>query len=1027
MKHKKTMFFPVDIINKLQKKTSYGGLTDGAIVLLLEDLAFSIKRNILLEFENRYESFDCYNLCVEHKETLFGYFPETNTDESVPGFDLEKKRYIKDTLVGLSLKKPFCCFGTKKSFREKKIPKNTSQKTHQVIFKKGDLASIQKILESLAGLGYSKNNITSEPGDFSIRGDILDVFPHHFKNPFRLSINFNLIDSIALYDPSTQLVLKNMENLVLSDLKKTAEVVDMVGLIEHHPESLLLKMKKTKTGYIISPKKPKKHTNISLSDLSLKKGAKEKREELYIKSRSFKKTYYVGELKMDLLPYKPRVKTRGFLRSGFYSKDLSLLVVSENDVFSKQKQFGRWVPLSKDVQIGKNKSFLSQLSVGDYIVHRVFGLGLFKGILEKKGNQPESLEIEYKNNARVFVSLDQLFLVHRYIGSKQKPKLSTLGSKKWVAEIKKAKKSAENVALEILDVYSKKNNGRGFLYVKENDIDNELKNSFSFIETPDQTKAIRDVLKDMNKETPMDRLVCGDVGFGKTEVAIRAIFKSYLSDRLSIVLCPTTILANQHYITCKERLGSFGVSVDLLSRFQTQKKQKEILKKLENKKTDVLIGTHRLLSKDVCLPNLGILVIDEEHRFGVRHKEQIRSLRTGLDTLTLTATPIPRTLQQSLVGLRDISIMASPPRSRRPIYTSIRYFDWGLIITKITFELQRGGQVYFLHNDTKSIPLIVKKLQEHFKENVITGASGKMSSRNLENRVLSFFQGQVDVLVCTTIIESGLDVTNANTIIINDSQNFGLSQLYQIRGRVGRGKKQAHCLLLVPKKTLDRDAFMRLKSLEKNTALGSGYNISMNDLEIRGAGSVFGYKQSGHISSVGFELYCDFLNAELKKAKGFEKGKCAPPKIICARRAEISDKYIQNPSFRLDYYYRVSRCVSYDEVISIEKELLKVFGEPPEETTLLLNLSKVKAVFTETPVDKIEILKNCVSLSIGKNYSFFNYDSFFVNVGKYKNKNIKKHYFENTKEKNIKVSFILNNINKETSFLLSFVRLFDAQ
>ena len=398
-----------------------------------------------------------------------------------------------------------------------------------------------------------------------------------------------------------------------------------------------------------------------------------------------------------------------------------------------------------------------------------------------------------------------------------------------------------------------------------------LKKSFPFVETKDQQKAIEDVYSDMNKNTPMDRLICGDVGFGKTEVALRAIFKCSLSSKQCLFLCPTTVLADQHYISCKTRLEPLGVKVVLLSRFKTKKEQEKIINSLENGFVDVVVGTHRALSSDVSFYDLGLLVIDEEHRFGVTHKEKIRKVKENIDILTLTATPIPRTLQQSLVGFRSVSLIQTHPKSRKPINTFVRYFNWSICFEYINRELQRDGQVFFLHNETKTLDLYKQKLKNQFPKHNIEAIHGKQPVKDIEKIILGFFNGLIDILVCTTIIESGLDIPNANCIIVNNAHKFGLSQLYQIRGRVGRSEKQAHCLLFIPQIKITGDAKMRLKSLQKLTSLGSGYDVSLKDLEIRGAGSLFGYKQSGHVSSVGFEMYCNLLKEEISKVSKVNK------------------------------------------------------------------------------------------------------------------------------------------------------------
>ena len=528
----------------------------------------------------------------------------------------------------------------------------------------------------------------------------------------------------------------------------------------------------------------------------------------------------------------------------------------------------------------------------------------------------------------------------------------------------------------------------------------------------------------MNKPSPMDRLICGDVGFGKTEIAIRAIFKAYLSDKLSVFLCPTTILADQHYMTCHDRLASLGLSVGLLSRFKSKAQQTQIIKDLFNRKVDVLVGTHRILSKDVVLTNLGLLIIDEEHRFGVKDKETIRRIREGVDVLTLTATPIPRTLQQSLVGLKDISVMLTPPETRKPIVTFVKYFDWSLVFSRVEFELSRSGQVYFLNNDISTIPSTVDRLRKRFPNNRVAGASGKMSSKDLELVVLAFFNGEIDVLVCTTIIESGLDVTNANSIIIRDAQNLGLAQLYQIRGRVGRGYKQGYCHLLIPKKPLEKSAFKRLRSLEQNTALGSGYNISMEDLEIRGAGSIFGHKQSGHITTVGFQMYCDLLSIEIQRTKSEDGVVQKAPHVTTSFQLDIDSGYIENMSLRIDYYYRVGSATSVEQLNKIEKELVDVFGPMPDKTKNLLLVAFLKVRYKPTPVSQIDIQDSVLKIVIQP----LNEEEqlvFLSRVGVYKHKVLESVRFKEISGGLLGVFLNVSGAEHIFELLFDFVHLFD--
>ena len=704
------------------------------------------------------------------------------------------------------------------------------------------------------------------------------------------------------------------------------------------------------------------------------------------------------------------------------SESISTLFVSENEINSKRKTSDRWAPIQEDKRVVIDRNSISNINHGDFVVHRDFGIGVYLGVKERNGK--EVVSIEYQDAALVYVSLDQVNLVHKYIGAGKAPKVSSLGSKRWGAEVARAKKAAEDIALDVLRGYSNKNILRPFEYVKENDLDNILSRSFSFIETPDQKKAINKVYSDMNKPSPMDRLICGDVGFGKTEIAIRAIFKAYLSDKLSVFLCPTTILADQHYMTCHDRLTSLGLSVGLLSRFKSKAQQTQIIKDLFNRKIDVLVGTHRILSKDIVLTNLGLLIIDEEHRFGVKDKETIRRIREGVDVLTLTATPIPRTLQQSLVGLKDVSIMLTPPETRKPIITFVKYFDWSLVFSRVEFELSRSGQVYFLNNDISTIPSTVDRLRKRFPNNRIAGASGKMSSKDLEVVVLAFFNGEVDVLVCTTIIESGLDVTNANSIIIRDAQNLGLAQLYQIRGRVGRGYKQGYCHLLIPKKPLEKSAFRRLRSLEKNTALGSGYNISMEDLEIRGAGSIFGHKQSGHITTVGFQMYCDLLSIEIQKTKSEDGVVQKAPNVTTSFQPDISSDYIENMSLRIDYYYRIGSATSVEQLNKIEKELVDVFGPIPDKTKKLLLVASLKNRYKSTPVSQIDIQDSVLKIVVQP----FNEEEqlvFLSRVGIYKHKTLESVRFKEVSGGLLGVFLNVSGSGDVFDLLFDFVHLFD--
>ena len=1022
----RSLIFPERAHRSLVEGGSVVGLTlDSTPIFFKEHVTFRGSA-FFTEFSNEDMAFGFYASCIDFNEDFFVFYPSSQTKESIPGFGLEAERFRKESLVKLGSNDSFCCVGSTNSFKELSIPKNIREGATKQTFNVGHSIDIAVVSETLFSVGYKKCNTTTDPGTYSLRGDVLDVFPYHFRNPFRFSFNFDKIESIALYDPNTQLTIKKIEKLSLFDYKKESKTVDNIDVIEHSGLTGLIRV--SVSGEDVSLVTGSKNGQVNLGlkkvDLSGKTANKRAQSALSL-SLNANKRVFVGKeggvgFKFFESGYFTDVEP-GSINFSFLSEILSTAIISENDIKSIKRTKSRWSPLLGQERSALDKNSIARTSVGDFVVHRDFGIGVYQGIKTK--NDRESIEIEYGNNTLVYVSLEQISLVHRYVGSGKKPKVSTLGSKKWASEVKKARAAAENVAIDVFRGYSNKTQPRSFNYTKENDLDGLLSQSFSFIETPDQKTAIGDVFSDMNNSIPMDRLVCGDVGFGKTEVAIRAIFKAFLSDKVSVFLCPTTILADQHYMTCHERLGALGVSISLLSRFKSKTEQTEIIKNLKLEKVDVLIGTHRVLSGDVDIPNLGLLIIDEEHRFGVKHKETIKKIRDGVDVLTLTATPIPRTLQQTLVGLKDVSIMLTPPKTRRPILTTVKYFDWSLVFSRIEFELSRSGQVYFLNNDITSIPSTVDRLSSKFPDFVVAGASGKMKSKELESAVLSFFKGEINILVCTTIIESGLDVTNANSIIIKDAQNFGLAQLYQIRGRVGRGDRQAYCHLLVPRTELDRSAFKRLRSLERNTALGSGYNISMQDLEIRGAGAVFGHKQSGHMSLVGFQMYCDLLSEEIKKKTNPDNVNYITPQIKTSLPANIEETYVESMSSRVDFYYKIGTISTLERVETIKKELVDVFGPTPTPTKNLIAVAELKTLYKKTPFvyinhenKKIELIANEVEKGL--------LPSFLSRVGGFTHPQVVNINFKDKKDGRMGVDVNLLKAAAAFDVLFSFARLF---
>tara|TARA_B100000900_G_scaffold186840_1_gene158340 strand:- start:2003 stop:5098 length:3096 start_codon:yes stop_codon:yes gene_type:complete len=1002
-------------------------LTTDAVIIFLQELVLYASKNILLSLQNQEEAFDFYNKGQEHDRSVYTYFPESVGDNSVPGFEKENVRHQKESKLKTSSYNGVVCVGTPVSFKEKIVSRQYKKGIKQLDLFVDLKLKRDDLIDFLESLRYTRVEIVEKPSEYNFRGDVLDFFPPLFKNPVRISFFFNKIESICVFDPENQQPTNNLKKIKIKE-STDLQALDNINLIEHSCSSLLFVYNVNKGELILSGSRCKESFSFSFSSISLNQRFDHKTKSTYLPFlKRFDRLYYVSKNTDKVPDFLKEFSVNviyGSIENGFWSKDQEILVLSENDFFDIYSQSGRWQPKQSTTALEVTVENLSRLKNGDLVVHESFGVGLYRGPIEKtfKMGVREGVELEYKNNTTLFVSMDQLGFIHRYVGSGKKPALSALGSKKWQNEVKKAKESAKEVVYELFNLYSKKNTKRSFVYDKENDLDGVLSSSFSFVETPDQKKAFRDVFKDMNGKTPMDRLVSGDVGFGKTEVAIRAMFKAFLSNKVSVLLCPTTILADQHFITCKERLARFGVSISLLSRFKSKKEQLKTLSLVKLGQVDILIGTHRLLSKDVQISNLGLLVIDEEHRFGVNHKEKIRSFKSNVDVLTLTATPIPRTLQQALVGLKNLTTIKTPPISRKPINTFVKYFSWALIFSHIQKEINRKGQVYFLYNDIKSIPFVVKKIKDHFPKKTIVGASGKMDSKRLEDVVLAFFDGFIDVLVCTTIIESGLDVTNANTIIIHNAQNFGLAQLYQIRGRVGRGNKQASCLLLIPHgKKLEKEPYKRLKAIEQNTALGSGHAISQQDLEIRGSGSLFGYKQSGHISAVGFEMYCDLLREEININKKQKKIK-SQPVLVMNTKAEIPLKYIKREQIRIDYYYQLSKAKNQKDIEKIVKNLEAGFGLLPEETKTLTNTAHLRVLLTGTLIKKVEGFNNKIVLFFKKPEPGFDIIGFFQRVESFKHKNLVNYKYENNDESGLKIYFETFNFFPSLELLFSFIK-----
>ncbi|MFH1351938.1 MAG: transcription-repair coupling factor [Pseudomonadota bacterium] len=647
----------------------------------------------------------------------------------------------------------------------------------------------------------------------------------------------------------------------------------------------------------------------------------------------------------------------GRLSRGFAWPELGIYVVSEDEIFGQKRARAK-----TRVGVGEkglNWTAFSQLKEGDLIVHQDHGIGIYKSLCKMEIEQQinDFVIIEYANNDRLYIPADRISILQKYVAADEKnPKLDQLGGRSWNLAKQKAKRSIKEIAKQLVGIYALRKHRKGYAFSRPDNYYREFEATFEHEETPDQVKAIDDVLSDMESDAPMDRLICGDVGFGKTEVALRASFKAVMDGKQVALLVPTTILAEQHYETFKKRMDPYHIKVDVLSRFKNRAEQKETLAKVRSKKIDILIGTHRLLQKDVSFKDLGLLIIDEEQRFGVKQKETLKKYRALVDVLALTATPIPRTLHMSLMGVRDLSIIQTPPEDRLAIQTYLCPFDEPTIIHAIEFELERRGQVFFVNNRVQTIENMANRLINLVPNARFAVAHGQMKERELEDTMLRFLRKEVDVLVCTTIIESGLDIPSTNTIIINDADRFGLSQIYQLRGRVGRSDEVAYAyLLLSDGSRLTREAEKRLKALMDFTHLGAGIHLAMHDLKIRGGGNILGFSQSGHISAIGYELYLRFIEQAIAELKGEEWREEINPEINVNIPAYLPSDYVPDTDVRLNLYRRMSGLHENEELEEIIKEMNDRFGPPPMEVSNLFSIMSIRLVLKKMRVTRLDM------------------------------------------------------------------------
>ncbi|MBV2165056.1 MAG: transcription-repair coupling factor, partial [Kaistella sp.] len=1026
---------------------SVKGFAGSSPSVFAAELFLTQKKTILFIIEDKEEAL----YVTSEMEDLLGkenvlYFPATHLEpyqiEKTQNANLVLRTEVLNKLN--SAKKPKVIVAGFSALSEKVLKKEDFKAiSHQI--KVGESLDFDFTEELLQQFNFNLTDFVSEPGEFSVRGGIVDVFSYSNEEPYRISFFGNEIESIKTFNIETQLTNGKVNEFQLVSNMNFAVSGTKVSLFELLPKdsfvvskNAFLGLKKNRDFYAKAEEKfaalnteikhrtpaelfvndedllkdyqkfrtvdftlenlkitddfsvqlnqtpqPTFHKNFELliEDLVEKRDSnydiwisfstekqKERLESIFEELGSFSS-------EQQEIPFK---SFKSELHEGFVDFDHKISVYTDHQIFDRYQRFKSKNTFAKSEQLTLKD--LMQMKVGDYITHIDHGIGKFMGLVKvnNNGKVQECFKLTYKNGDLLYVSIHSLHKISKYNGPEGREiVLSKLGSPAWKSLKQKTKAKVKQIAFDLIRLYAQRKTAKGFAFTPDSYLQNELEASFIYEDTPDQEKATLDVKKDMENDTVMDRLVCGDVGFGKTEIAIRAAFKAATDGKQVAILVPTTILAFQHYRSFKERLKDFPVNISYMNRFRTAKQKSETLKGLEEGKIDIVIGTHQLVGSSVKFKDLGLLIIDEEHKFGVSVKDKLKTIKNNIDTLTLTATPIPRTLQFSLMAARDLSVIKTPPPNRQPVETSIIGFSEEVIRDAVSYEIQRDGQVYFINNrieNLKDIAGLIQRLVPDAK--VITG-HGQMEGKQLERNVLDFMEGKYDVLVSTTIVESGVDVPNANTIFINDAQRFGMADLHQMRGRVGRSNRKAFCYLITPPfDMMTSDARKRLEAIEQFSDLGSGFQIAMKDLEIRGAGDLLGGEQSGFINEMGFDTYQKIMQEALEELQNdeefselFENEEDRKKLFKSNKEVNIDtdlelmlpDSYVQSIEERLSLYQKLAEIQNKEDLQKFENELTDRFGKLPSEAKNLLKSVELKWIAAEIGFDKI-VLKNGVFL-----------------------------------------------------------------
>lgn len=1002
------------------KNSMLTGVNFGAFNLIIRELLHRLQQPILIVASDENRAQQIYSSLVElFEENMVHFFqvePLLETQAAVSSLDELSQRL--DAMSFLLTKQKGIVISTPQALQYP-LPAAIKFKANSLTLKVNQVCNLSKICDFLVRCGYKRDDLVANPGEFALRGDILDIYPINIAYPYRIEFFDDEIDNIRTFNPVSQRTKDSLTEVVIEpaddQLDKLYQNEDYTTILDYLTESGIIcfddirairqnivqidarnrdylahetstNIKNSRLDFtsifnqIVQAKIYSSLFQVSVNDLKIDQLLNlhtREPQQFFSQMSLIKNELSVYELQQQtviiqadnlvrakqikstfadygiditiaaenrLIPNKRQIIVDNF-NQGFVLPRINLVYLTEHDLFNRQPHIHKKI---KSLENAQQIRSYQELNPGDYVVHINHGIGIFEGIktLESNGKKGDYITITYRNHDQLFVPADQLGVVQKYVASDGKiPKINKLGGNEWAKTKCRVQEKIEDIADELLAIYAHRATEKGFAFLPDDELQRDFEASFPYLETPDQIKAIKEIKLDMQKEKPMDRLLVGDVGFGKTEVALRAAFKAIDSGKQVAFLVPTTILAEQHYATMLERFKDFPVNVAMLCRFQTEKEADEIATNLSNGKIDIVVGTHRILSRDIKFKNLGLLIIDEEQRFGVKHKEKLKKLKNNIDVLTLTATPIPRTLHMSMIGVRDLSVMETPPANRYPIQTYVTEETPNIVREACLRELARNGQIFFLHNKIQDIDQKVAYLSQLIPEARIEYIHGRMSERQLEDIMLRFTQKKFDILVTTTIIETGVDLPNVNTLLVENADTYGLSQLYQLRGRIGRSSRLAYAYFLYKRdKVLTEVSEKRLNAIRDFTALGSGFKIAMRDLSIRGAGNILGKQQHGFIDSVGYDLYAQMLDQTIKQKRGDKVCHKTNAEVRINLEAYIPTEYISSQKQKIEFYKKIKHANDVKAIDDIADELIDRFGTYPKSVENLLNIATIKVL-----------------------------------------------------------------------------------